>query len=242
MRIRFFSRRERKLLVLVVLYVAGSAATTEIRTARLTAVKESLNKGLYEELCLEEMGLRRDVFERAITGWQQLCAKLRPGKEGLITIADLSQSANSKRLYVIDLEHKAVLFNTYVAHGRNSGDEFARSFANRPHSFKSSLGFFITGEPYKGAHGLSLRLHGGEKGINDRALERGIVVHGASYVSEKFIRDTGRLGRSQGCPAVPDELCKPIVECIKDGSCVFLFYPDSTYFEKSEFFAQKIEH
>jgi hypothetical protein len=165
-----------------------------------------------------------------------LCVKTGLEKDTLLSIADFSQSANQKRLYVIDLRNKAVLYHTFVAHGRNSGDEYARSFGNRPQSYKSSLGYYITGVPYSGEHGLSLRLRGSEKGINDRAEERGIVMHGAPYVSESFIQSNGRLGRSQGCPAVPDDLCPSIVECIKGGSCLFMYYPDNGYFRKSEFF------
>ena len=121
------------------------------------------------------------------------------------------------------------MFNTYVAHGRNSGEEFAINFANTINSYKSSLGFYITGNTYQGKHGLSLRLKGIEKGINDDAEKRGIVMHGAKYVSESFIKQCGRLGRSEGCPAVPEELCTPIVNFIKDGSCVFVYYPDKNY-------------
>jgi hypothetical protein len=236
MRVRLLSRRDKKLLVLAALFIAGSAATTKTHTVPLAEVKASLNKGLYEQLGLEKLGLRKDVFGRAVAGWEKLCGKLNPEKGGLLSIADLSQSSKNKRFYVIDLVKKEVLFNTYVAHGRNSGEEFAYEFGNKPESYKSSLGFYITGGPYEGTHGISMRLQGHEKGINDQAVARGIVMHGAPYVSEKFIAQNGRLGRSQGCPAVPDELCKPIVDKISDGSCLFMFYPDSVYFKKSELF------
>jgi hypothetical protein len=154
----------------------------------------------------------------------------------LLSIADLSQSANAKRLYVIDLDKRQVIFNTYVSHGRNSGEEFARFFGNKPECYKSSLGFYVTGSIYTGAHGISLRLKGVEEGINHHAEQRGIVMHGASYVSESFIRKNGRLGRSQGCPAVPEEECQHIVNSIKEGSCFFIFYPDSGYFSRSAFY------
>jgi hypothetical protein len=134
---------------------------------------------------------------------------------------------------VIDLEHGQVIFNTYVSHGLRSGEEFARRFGNRPESYRSSLGFYITGDCYTGAHGLSLRLKGLEKGINHNAEQRGIVVHGADYVSESFIRQHGRLGRSQGCPAVPEKECGAIVNSIRQGTCFFVFYPDSAYLKKS---------
>lgn len=188
---------------------------------------------LYNQLQLSQFGLSEDIFTKALIGWKALYKKQVIEKPGLLSIADLSQSANSKRLYVIDISRKKLLFNTYVAHGRNSGEEYAFSFSNKPNSFKSSLGFYLTDNTYNGMHGLSMKLKGVEKGINDVAEQRGIVMHGANYVSESFINQYGRLGRSQGCPAVPEELCQPIVNLIKGGSCFFMFFPDSNYFKKS---------
>jgi hypothetical protein len=122
---------------------------------------------------------------------------------------------------------KELLINTLVAHGRNSGEEFAKEFSNLPNSYKSSPGLYITGETYIGKHGLSLQLIGQDKGVNDLAQKRAIVFHGASYVSEAFIRKNGRLGRSQGCPAVSEELSPKVIELIKEGSCVFMYAPNS---------------
>jgi hypothetical protein len=189
---------------------------------------------LYTELKLAQLGLKQEVFDTAIKGWITLNKSQSLTKPGVISIADLSQSSNTKRLYVIDILSKKIIFNTYVAHGRNSGQEFATSFSNESSSFKSSLGFYITENTYTGAHGFSLKLNGLEKGINDEAKERGIVMHGAPYVSESFINQNGRLGRSLGCPAVPQELCKSIVDSIKGGSCFFIFYPDKYYLVKSK--------
>ena len=188
---------------------------------------------LYDELQLATLGLSKSIFEQAVAEWNTLSTKEHIEKSNILSIADLSQTSKAKRLYVIDIANKKVLFNTYVAHGRNSGDEFATSFSNKENSYQSSLGFYITTNTYKGAHGLSLRLKGIEKGINDIAENRGIVVHGASYVSESFINSFGRLGRSQGCPAVPMELCSPIINSIKGGSCFFMFYPDKNYYNKT---------
>lgn len=188
---------------------------------------------LYNQMHLSHYGLAQDVFEKAFTGWNILVRNECIENPGLVTIADLSQSSNSKRLYVIDMINKKLLFNTYVAHGRNSGEEYAHSFSNRANSFQSSLGFYLTQNTYAGTHGLSMKLRGLEKGINDGAEERGIVMHGAPYVSDTFINQYGRLGRSQGCPAVPEEFCSPIINSIKGGSCLFMFYPDSNYFRNS---------
>ncbi len=190
---------------------------------------------LYQQLGLAALGLSQEVFEKALSGYQSLYNDSLLSKPEFLSIADFSQSANIKRLYVIDMINCKVLFHTYVAHGRNSGDEYACSFGNKAESYKSSLGFYLTGNTYQGAHGLSLRLKGCEAGINDHAEARGIVIHGADYVSDQFIRKNGRLGRSHGCPAVPENLCRPIVNSIKDGSVLFIFYPDTNYFKQSVF-------
>jgi hypothetical protein len=156
-------------------------------------------------------------FTSALKGFYKLKEK---GiiKKNILTIIDFSLSANSKRLWVIDLTTKTILFQSLVAHGRNTGEEFATSFSNAARSFKSSLGFYTTGEVYRGKHGLSLRLDGLEKGVNDNARNRGVVMHAADYVS-------ARLGRSQGCPAVPVGLSKEIIRIIKDKSCLFIYHP-----------------
>ena len=146
-------------------------------------------------------------------------------KNDILTIIDFSMSSNSKRLWVIDLITGNVLFNSLVAHGRNTGEEFASSFSNANESYKSSLGFYSTGEIYNGKHGMSLRLDGLEKGVNDNARARGVVMHAADYVSDSFIKNNRRLGRSQGCPAVPNELSKEIINVIKDKSCFFIYHP-----------------
>ncbi|QLC66078.1 murein L,D-transpeptidase catalytic domain family protein [Flavobacterium sp. LPB0248] len=150
-------------------------------------------------------------------------------KKDILTLIDFSLSSNAKRLWVIDLTTNTILFNSLVAHGRNTGDEFASTFSNLNSSFKSSLGFYATGEIYQGKHGASLRLDGLENGVNDNARERGVVMHGADYVSESFIRDHKRLGRSQGCPAVPVELTNEIIQLIKDKSCLYIYHPSRSF-------------
>ncbi len=150
-----------------------------------------------------------------------------------MTIVDFSLPSSAKRLFVIDLENRKILYNTYVAHGRNSGKEYANSFSNAPESNKSSLGFYITKETYNGAHGYSLKLEGEEKGINDNALSRAIVMHSADYVNKNLISSQGYIGRSLGCPAIPKDVYKPIIETIKDGSCLFIYGNNTTYAYKS---------
>lgn len=170
----------------------------------------------------------RDGFIEALKGFTKLKEKGLITKN-ILTLIDFSLSSNTKRLWVIDLNSNVVLFNSLVAHGRNTGDEFANSFSNAAESFKSSLGFYATGEIYKGKHGNSLKLDGLEKGINSNARERAVVIHGADYVSDSFIHNNKRLGRSLGCPAIPLALTDKIISTIKDKSCLFIYYPSSDY-------------
>lgn len=165
-----------------------------------------------------------DSFLNAAKGFFDLKAKGIVTKD-ILTIADFSKSSNTKRLWVIDMAAHKVLYNTFVAHGRNTGNEFADSFSNVSSSYRSSLGFYTTGDTYNGKHGMSLRLNGLEKGVNDNALSRGVVMHGADYVSENFIKAHTRLGRSQGCPAIPNEMVQPIIGAIKGKSCLYIYHP-----------------
>jgi hypothetical protein len=167
---------------------------------------------------------KEESFAEALKGFYLLKEKGLIKKD-ILTLVDFSLSSNIKRLWVIDLKTNVVLFQSLVAHGRNTGEEFATRFSNSAESFQSSLGFYATGEIYKGKHGLSLKLDGLEKGINDRARKRAVVVHGADYVSDSFIRGNKRLGRSQGCPAVPVELASEIISMIKDKSCLYIYHP-----------------
>lgn len=184
----------------------------------------------YSTLQLAETGLSRPVFDLAIKGLQKLNVHGKLQNPDIVTIADYSQSSSRKRFYVIDLKNKKLLFNTYVAHGRNTGDEYARYFSNAAGSLKSSLGFYITENPVFGSRtGLSLIIEGVEKGFNDNALKREIIIHAADYVTESFIKKFGRLGRSFGCPVLPPDLNEPIIETIKEGTCFFIYNPDINY-------------
>jgi len=167
---------------------------------------------------------KEESFSKALEGYYLLKSKGLIKKE-FLTIIDFSLSSRIKRMWIIDMNQNKIILNSLVAHGKNSGQEYAKEFSNKNQSNKSSLGFFATGEVYQGKHGLSLKLDGLEKGINDNARKREVVVHGADYVSENFIKNHKRLGRSQGCPAVPVELSKKIIEIIKDKSCLFIYHP-----------------
>lgn len=189
--------------------------------ARIETIYNSLNSNNFN---LPEL----KSFSEALKGFYLLKEK---GiiRKNILTLVDFSLSSNTKRLWVIDMTTNTILFNSLVAHGRNTGEEFATAFSNLNSSFKSSLGFYATGEIYRGKHGASLRLDGLERGLNDNARERGVVMHGADYVSESFIRDHKRLGRSQGCPALPVELTDEIIETIKDKSCLYIYHPSRSF-------------
>lgn len=187
----------------------------------------------YESLGLEAAGLSRKAFDAGMKGFEKLKSAGKLVNDHIISIADFTKSSKSKRLFIIDLDQQKVLYKTYVAHGQGSGEEFAKRFSNIPESLQSSPGFYSTTTTYEGKHGYSLKLQGLEKGINDKADQRAIVVHGADYVSERFIRDHGYLGRSWGCPAIPENLHKPIINTIKNGSLLFIYSENQGYTKKS---------
>lgn len=186
------------------------------------------NRSIYNQIDFKSFSMPSfESFNLALDGFYYLKEKGIIQKN-ILTIVDFSLSSNTKRLWVIDLDKSEVLFNTLVAHGRNTGEEFAKVFSNQAESFQSSLGFYATAEVYNGKHGLSLKLDGLQRGLNDNARNRAVVMHGADYVSESFIKQNKRLGRSQGCPAVPVEMNQKIINVIKDKSCLFIYHPSAT--------------
>jgi len=189
---------------------------------------------VYSFLNLSQYGLSNEAYQLAIKGFNKLKESGQLLNSSILTIIDFSQSSKNKRMYVIDLYKKALLFNTYVAHGRNTGEEYAERFSNKPGTLESSLGFYITENMAIGSKvGLSLILKGIEKGFNDHARDREIIMHGADYATENFIQKNGRLGRSFGCPSLPPDLIKPVAETIKDGTCLFIYKHDDNYIHKS---------
>lgn len=199
----------------------------------LSARFEGHVRFLYGAIGLQNVGLDLTCFRYALIGYYNLKRHDAISKRGIISIIDYRKSCNEKRFYVIDLINKKVLYHTLVAHGRHSGVIYARDFSNEPGSFKSCLGFFVTGDIYDGDHGYSLRLYGKEKGFNDKARARRIIVHGAYYVRRSFIEQNGRIGRSQGCPALPAGPHIDIIDTIVGGTCFFQFYDYKQYLEKS---------
>jgi hypothetical protein len=189
---------------------------------------------VYAVLNLSAKGLSNVVFQLAMKGYRKLEAIGKLQNADILTIVDFSQSSNNKRLYVIDLKNKLLLFNTYVAHGRNTGAEYAKYFSNLAGSCMSSLGFYITKNHAMGPSvGFSLVIDGVEKGFNDNAMKREIIIHGADYATGKFIEQNGRLGRSFGCPSLPPDLVKPVIETIEQGTCLFIYNQNENYLQHS---------
>jgi hypothetical protein len=174
-----------------------------------------------------------EAFDLALRGYMELKDSLRL-KENIITVVDFSQPSTKKRFYLINIDTKKVLYQDYVAHGKYTGVLEAKEFSNNVNSNQSSLGFFKTGETYQGKNGFSLRLDGLEKGINELARKRGIVIHSAYYVEESFIKKYGRLGRSFGCPTLPSKNYNEIIELIKDGTLLFIYSPEESYLQSSK--------
>ncbi len=189
---------------------------------------------LYDSLRLDTLALSREAYLYAMQGYKSLQDAGEIHNARYLTIADFSLPSSKKRLFIIDMETNKLVFNTYVSHGRNSGADMATRFSNRPESFQSSLGFYVTGNTYRGHNGYSLRLEGMEQGINDNALERAIVIHGSAYVNERMVNAKGYIGRSLGCPAVPAALAKAIINTIRDGSCLFIYGHDNKYLALSK--------
>lgn len=193
--------------------------------ARMT--EADVCRGLYQSMQLEGV-VNWQAFRQAVTGYYRIEGKRRE----VLTLIDFSLPSTAKRLFVFDMAQHRLLYSSVVAHGKNSGENYATSFSNEYGSYKSSLGFYLTASTYQGRNGYSLILDGLEKGINDRARERAIVVHGAAYANPAVASRGGRLGRSFGCPALPQELSRPIIDAIKGGSVMYI------YADKPEYLAQ----
>jgi hypothetical protein len=183
---------------------------------------------IYCESGLEGV-LDYEIYHRAILGASLIAAP----KKDILTIIDYSKPSYEKRFYVIDLKNRKLLYNTLVAHGKNSGEIECTHFSNRPRSLQSSPGFYLTAESYSGRQGYSLRIDGLEPGINDLARARAIVIHGAEYVCQRYVEDFGYIGRSWGCPALPLDVNKKIIDLIKGGSCLYIHTDNPAYAKSS---------
>ena len=170
-------------------------------------------------------GPRRHVLDAALTAYADASRRGLVNRAGLITVIDYTRPSVEPRLWVLDLDEPRVLFRELVAHGRESGGNFTERFSNLPGSLMTSIGVFVTDATYFGRNGYSLRLHGLEPGINDNAYDRAIVMHGAAYVSRELVKRLGRLGRSFGCPALPEAVARTIIDTIKGGTVLYAYGP-----------------
>ena len=197
---------------------------SQMRSSEPVMREVSSCRQLYQEMQLEGI-VNFTAFEQAIAGYN----KIEEKSKEILTLVDFSKPSTEERFYVFDMRHKKLLFSSLVSHGKNSGGNYATSFSNENGSLKSSLGFFLTENTYQGKNGYSLVLNGLEKGINDRAKERAIVIHGAAYSNPSVIASSGRLGRSFCCPALPQAVSKPIINTIKGGSLLFIYANNQNY-------------
>lgn len=227
-------------LVFAIFWVA-EANNGQVTGTNVESVKTNSKSLIDSQLIFENLEANPEVnkpsweaFSTAMKGFNNLKATSGKIKKNILSVVDFSLPSTEKRFWVIDLDNNKVLFNDYVAHGRNSGNNIAEKFSNIPSSNTSSLGFYVTAEKYHGKHGLSLRLDGMDKGFNDNARKRAIVVHGADYVSSDFIKKYGRLGRSLGCPSVPMDIHEDVINTIHGGSVMFIYSADNDFMAKSK--------
>ncbi len=207
---------------------SGRYSSFSIEPVCTGSLEEMSYADVYRQMHLEGK-VNRKAFKLAVQGYY----KIDQRKRDVLTLIDFSLPSTQERLFVFDMEHHQLLYSSLVAHGKNSGENYATSFSNVSGSYKSSLGFYLTENTYQGRNGYSLILEGLEEGVNDCARERAIVVHGASYANPSVIRHGGRLGRSLGCPAVPTHLSRPIINAIKGGSILFIYAAQSDYLANS---------
>ena len=220
-------------LYLFLLFIPANFSSMSRPVPRTSATSSC--RQLYMEMELEGI-VNYAAFEQAIAGYN----KIEQKSKEILTLVDFSKPSTEERFYVFDMRHKKLLFTSLVSHGKNSGGNYATSFSNENGSLKSSLGFFVTENTYQGKNGYSLVLNGLEKGINDRAKERAIVIHGAAYSNPSVIASSGRLGRSFGCPALPQSVSKPIINTIKGGSLLFIYANNQNYLAYSPILSKQI--
>ena len=181
------------------------------------------------------------VLSAALAGYSALKEQGKVTRDGILTVIDFDRPSVDERLFVIDVNQGKLLYSALVAHGSGSGENYAQSFSNVPGSRQSSLGFFTTGQTYDGKNGYSLRLQGLESGLNDNAESRSIVIHGADYVSYDFIKKHGRLGRSEGCPALSFDAFQQVIDLIKGGSCLFIYHDGKDVISKSTILSPELK-
>ncbi len=185
----------------------------------------------------EQDGLKSDVFEKALKAFEK-AKSTNVTTKTVYTIIDLRMHSKEKRLWTVDLATGELLFNEVTTHGRHSDldhNGYLDSVSNTPQSKQTSVGLYRTAEVYTGKHGRSLRLDGLEEGFNDNARQRSIVIHGAEYAGDSFIKKHGKAGRSLGCPAVSDEVSDALISAIKEGALLFVYAQNDEWLKESNF-------
>ena len=214
------------IVLLIFLFGVFQFQSTGLYIGRESVLNHSkTNAGLPQK----PIGVSATAFEHAIKGYRKLLKTVVVLSNDLLTVIDYSLPSNTERMWILDMESNTVLKKSLVAHGRNSGELYAKKFSNEPGSYTSSLGFYRTGSTYQGKHGLSLYLDGLEPGINDNARLRAIVMHAADYATDDFARQNGRLGRSLGCPSIPPDDHSEVINLLAGGSCLFIYAPSEDY-------------
>ena len=208
------------------------ADTAEVSLTNASTMLSAFDSAAWDEDARGAIDL--EVFSTALASAARAVER-GDAAPATLAVIDFSQPSTERRMWVYDLRARELLFEEHVSHGRNSGHNVPTLFSNEPESFKSSIGLYRAAESYHGKHGYSLRLDGLEKGFNDRARERAIVIHGADYVNASTARAQGRLGRSLGCPAVRPEIAAKVIDAVKDGGLVFAYYPDAAWLDTSTY-------
>ncbi len=179
---------------------------------------------------VRDEGISSSALFHSYEGFLRLKKENKLINDSIISLIDFSRPSYEERFFIIDVKNGKLVRKSLVAHGKNSGMIYAESFSNRPYSNKSSLGLYITSETYIGKHGYSLRINGMDNTLNSNARKRAVVIHAANYVSQEYIENNGRIGRSFGCPALPTAIATDVINLIKGGSCLYIYHPqiDST--------------
>jgi hypothetical protein len=221
------------LTLFVFIYIPQAFNSANTRNNLSEKKWDSYVSNLFHSLEGEKKNLKFQVFNKALIGYYNLKNQKKLSDKNLLSVVDFSLPSNVKRLWIINISSGKVLYNSLVSHGKNTGTVIAKEFSNDPETHKSSLGFYVTGDTYYGKHDLSLKLIGMDPTFNCNALDRSIVMHGAKYVSDDWIKKYGMLGRSFGCPAIPMEISKEVITLLQQGTCLFLYYPSNDYEKKS---------
>lgn len=211
------------------------STSTFSKSLNETPLRYADRYSIYNSLSFYSDTLDQQVFNYAFKGYFNVKDRNKIEKDNLLSVIDYSKSSVDRRFWVIDLKKRQLLFNEWVSHGKNTGNTYASRFSNKVSSLQSSLGFFLTGHTYDGKHKYSLKLHGLEDRYNSNAFKRGIVIHGADYVSQDFINRNNRLGRSYGCPAIRQEIKYDLISTIQNGSLLFSYYSSDNYLSTSRY-------